>query len=102
MELETYYIDELKKEPRAIFHKFKDTRQYFKENFKLDRKEFDEYINKLHDDWTKTGMRFYGGIASQFTPNNIIIDNQGNHYILWGYSGSIRPELLQYSSVMFG
>ena len=99
-EIQNYYVEQKKSNGMAIYHTFKETRKYFKETFQLQRKIFDQYMNKFHDeDWTKTGLRFYGAITSEFTPDKWLITKNGKKYILWGFSLQIRPELNQHTTV---
>ena len=100
--LESFYVEQLKSNPVRIFHDFKDMRKYFRENFGLSRKFVDAYFNQMHDDWQNTGMRFYGGISSEFTKDKWMETTNGNKYVVWGFSGKIRPDLLKYSTVIMG
>ena len=102
IELEKYYSETLRSNPLRIFHTFKETRKHFRDQFGISRKLFEKYMNVLHDDWRNTGMRFYGAIPSEFTKDKWLIATDERKYILWGFSGKIRPDLNQYSTVIQG
>lgn len=100
-ELEKYYVEQLKLNSARIFHDFPETWKYFWTNFKLNKNQVNEMMNKMQEDWQRTGLRFYGGPSGAYKKNNFITSSNGKHWIVWGFTG-IRKDLNQYSSVVFG